>query len=223
MSAITSPSNGASSTAAGAPITFSDHFKLLDQRTLYVDPSGDVELVAINGDDSKTFCVSSHAMRLASPIWRAMLDQANGFKEASFGKEPVKVHDDDPQALFIVLLASHLEFLDVPAKVEFDTLIEICVVVDKYDCIGVLSPWLPRWVSQWATESHISENGPECSFVAWVTGNEEIFKRTTYQILITCKTNDSNKCISGSGDVLDDVLPPGVSGKYLAASAWTSQ
>ena len=58
----------------------------------------------------------------------------------------------------------------------------------------------------------------EWSFIAWVTGNEEIFKRTTYQILITCKTNDSNKCISGFGDVLNDVLPPDVSGKYLAAS-----
>ena len=213
MSSTTSPSNHDSFVAAGAPITFSDHFKLLDQRTLYVDPSGDVELVATLGDNSKTFCVSSHAMRHASPAWRAMLDSANGFNEASFGEKPVKLHDDDFEALFIVLLASHLKFLDVPAEVGFDTLIEICVVVDKYDCIGVLSPWLPGWVSHWATESHIGENAPEWSFIAWVTGNEEIFCRTTYQILRTCRTNDSDKCMNESGDVLDDFLPPGVSGK----------
>ena len=223
MSSTTSPSNQDSSVAAGAPTTFSDHFKLLDQRTLYVDPSGDVELVAIHGDESKTFCVSSHAMRHASPAWRAMLDPANGFNEASFGEKPVKLHDDDFEALFIVLLASHLKFLDIPAKVEFDILVEICVVVDKYDCIGVLSPWLPGWVSQLATESHISENGPEWSFVAWITGNEEIFKHTTYQILISCKTNDSGECIDCSGDILDEVLPPGVSSEYIATSAWTSQ
>ena len=104
-----------------------------------------------------------------------------------------------------------------------DTLVEICVVVEKYDCIGVSSPWLPGWVSQWATDSHIDEHAPEWSFIAWVTGNEEIFKRTTYQILVTCRISGSDKCINGSGDVLDDVLPPGVFGKFLAASASTPQ
>ena len=221
MSTTAASSMNYFSITSDAPTTFSDQFKLLDQRTLYADPSGDVELVAIHGDDSRTFCVSSHAMRRASPAWRAMLDPANGFKEASL-KEPVKLHDDDFEALFILLLASHLEFSDVPAKVDFNTLFEICVVVDKYDCIGVLSPWLPRWVSELATKSHMSEHGPEWSFIAWVTGHEEIFKCTTDRILFSCKTNDTGQCINGSGDILDHVLPPGVPGGYLSASAWTS-
>lgn len=202
ISSTTAPSSQDSSIAAGAPFTFSDHFKLLNQRTLYVDSSGDVELVVIHDDESRTFCVSSHAMRHAISACRAMLDSANEFNEAFFVEKSVKLHNDDFEALFIVFLAAYMKLLDVSGKVEFAPLIGICVVVDKYDCIGVLSLWLPIWVYQWSAESHVREHWPQWSFIAWVTRNEETFKCTTWSRVIGL--DDSRTPAKYTDDVLND-------------------
>lgn len=45
----------------------------------HLDPLGDINLTVKNGEKVVKLKVSSHAMRLASPVWKAML--TGGFVE----------------------------------------------------------------------------------------------------------------------------------------------
>lgn len=151
-----------------AALSFSDQFKLLDDRTINVDLNGDIILAVHQGDDddeSKTFRVSSQVMRLASSHWRNMLDVELGFQEATT-TGTISLHEDNIQAVFLVLLASHLRFQDVPEKLTFTELYELCVTCDKYFCIGVMRPWIYGWMSPWKTKAVDAE----LARIAWVVG-----------------------------------------------------
>lgn len=133
--------------------------------TIPIDPNGELNLIVGIGDEARTFRVSSHAMRLASPVWRAMLSSHNGFKEAS--DEEITFPDDNPQAVFIVLVACHLRFQDVPEQLEFTELVNLCVLCDKYDCVSILRPWLSAWMAPW--KSSVAKIGYEgWVFISWV-------------------------------------------------------
>ena len=122
--------------------TFSEQFKLLAHGTIYVDPDGDLDLIVGLGDCSRTFCVSSKSMRLASPVWRAMLRSDYGFKEANDTTKTITFPEDDVVAFFIVLLAIHLRYQEIPKSLDHKELLNLCIFCDKYDTVSVLQPWL---------------------------------------------------------------------------------
>ena len=184
----------------------------LSSGIINIDSNGDLTLAVHQGDDAKTFRVSSQVMRLASPVWRAMLDPERGFKEALTRNEPITLHDDNIEAVFLVLLMSHLRFQHIPGTLGFKQMVNLCMVCDKYDCVSILRPWLSRWISPLL--AHVNQVGYEdWVVIAWVVGDTETFKRVTDQLILTCKTNDSNQCLNSSGAIFDPALPPGFAGK----------
>ena len=155
---------------------------------------------------AKSFRVSSSAMKLASPVWRAMLSIQNGFKESTHA-EDIVFPDDDCHAVFLLLLACHLRYQDIPEQLGFRQLIALCVVCDKYDCISLVRPWILTWMSPW--KICVGQAGfEEWAFIAWVVGDEDIFKRATDPIVLTC-----TKCLPAS---TVQKLPPGVAGEFLS-------
>ena len=189
--------------------------ELAADRTIHIDPDGDLDVVVGLEDEAKTFHVSSKVMCLTSKAWRAML--SHGFKETNSGADPVTFPEDDTYAFFIILLASHLKFHMLPSSIDFEQLFHLCVLGDKYDCIRVLRPWLTSWISPWK-DRMLHEWYEEWAFISWAVGDVGKFKSMTERLLLKCKTNDSNQCIASSGTVLDDKLPPGLSGKYPVLS-----
>ena len=181
--------------------------------TIPIDPHGDLTLVVGADDDAQSFLVSSKILSVASPVWRAMLSNRNGFVEA--GSEEVVFPDDNPEALSIVFLVSHLRFQEVPRKVEFQQLIDLCTVCDKYDCMSLLGPWFSTWTTPWL--KHVGENGYEgWAFIAWVAGDVDVFKRTTDDIVLKCTTNKLGQCLTeDGGEVLDQSLTHhGLAGRF---------
>ena len=95
-----------------------------------LDSSGDLRLLVKGpGDKWTTLIVSSSAMCLASPVWRAMLNPRSHFREAE--KQEVEFPDDDLDALLIVLRVAHLKFRELPKTVSFDGLVNLAVLSDK--------------------------------------------------------------------------------------------
>lgn len=185
--------------------------ELASDRTIHIDPDGDLDVAVGLDTEAKTFRVSSKVMCLTSKAWRAML--SHGFKETNPGADPINFPEDDIYAFFVILLASHLKFHLLPSSIDFKQLFHLCVLGDKYDCIRVLSPWLSDWMSPW-TDQVTHEGYEEWAFISWAIGDEEMFKSVTEQLLLKCTTNDSKQCLAPSGTVLDDKLPPGLPGKY---------
>ncbi|KAL8678196.1 MAG: hypothetical protein Q9224_007136, partial [Gallowayella concinna] len=139
-----------------------------------IDANADLTLVIGVDEEAKKFRVSSKAMSLASPVWRAMLSPKSGFKEASLDHEDIPFPEDSPQAVFIVFLICHMRFQDVPETLEFEQLVDVCAVCDKYDCVSLLRPWLSKWVEPW--KKSVTRSGfEEWAYIAWVIGEYALF------------------------------------------------
>ena len=92
--------------------------------------------------------VSSHAMSLASPVWRKILHppfETLPSSDASDDDEQddIDFTDDDGEALLLLLNIAHLQFSKIPHYLTFETVVQVAVLCDKYDCVGLIKPWLP--------------------------------------------------------------------------------
>ena len=97
-----------------------------DQPCTVLDPSGDLRLSTATQD----FVVSSKAMCLASPVWRAMFDPQGRWAKQSSGV--FDLPDDDAHALLLLLRIAHLQFSDLPdALVIYRHLLQLAVLCDK--------------------------------------------------------------------------------------------
>ena len=188
--------------------------KISGQNTIFVDQHGDLELVVGTGEESRTFRVSTNVMRLTSPVWRAMLSTEYNFIEASNTSRVITFPEDDVASVFIVLLAGHLRFLEMPRRIDKETLMDVCVLCDKYDCITVLRPWLPDWVSHVLNSFDKREFLSGWAMIAWVTGQNELFKTATNELVMSCNVDDTQQCLERSGTSLEGRLPCGLSGQY---------
>lgn len=129
--------------------------------------------------------VSSKHMKLASPVFRAMLDPSNfaegkKLSRASKGAVPrVQLPDDDPTAFIMLLAIIHGRPRQVPLKVDLNLMSSISILIDKYqmqDIAHLFSEiWLPslkpevpkaflgfeRETAQWLSISWIFERQVE--------------------------------------------------------------
>ena len=113
-----------------------------DQPCTTLDPSGDLRLHT----DTQDFIVSSKAMCLASPVWRAMFDPQGPWpKQAS---DTFKLPEDDPNALLIILRIAHLQFYELPdVLLVYEHLLQLAVFCDKYDIVLILDIFCYVWDS----------------------------------------------------------------------------
>lgn len=104
-----------------------------DRSSTVLDPSGDLQL----STDTQDFVVSSRAMCLASPVWRAMFDPHGHWTKQSSGVADLP--EDDPDALLILLRIAHLQFSRLPEKLaDYEHLLQLAVLCNKYG--GALKP-----------------------------------------------------------------------------------
>ena len=191
-----------------------DIFHLLElsgQNTIFIDQQGDLDLVVGTGEVARTFCVSSKVMRLASPVWRAMLSPDFSFIEAGNDTSQITFPEDNPTALFILLLASHLRLLEIPKFIDDNTLMELCILCDKYDCVAVLRPWLSVWLPP--LSEILRETAPplEWAMISWVIGDASGFKIATNELVRWCTVDDSHGHLKYLGLSLEEKLPYGLS------------
>lgn len=157
--------------------------------------------------------VSSKAMSMASPVWRAMLDPKGRFRESQPGNDEIDFPDDDAEALLILLLAAHLRFQDVPQELYYEQLLKICVACDKYDCVSLVRPWISRWQARQI--HHAGQDYYEdWIFIAWTVGDQETFERIGRRFVKTCRTgsNDPGRCTTPWGSFTPRYTPPGIEG-----------
>ena len=178
--------------------------------TIYLDSLGDLRLLVKDSDDTwRTLIVSSSAMCLASPVWRAMLDPKSHFKEAE--KQEVEFPGDDLDALLIILRVAHLKFRDLPNSLSFKGLVNLAVVCDKYHAIGVVRRWLPQWMAPWYKES-CSPGYEEWLSISWTTGDFATFQKVTRHLMISCDIDNAGRfCHLGKPFAVSIV--PGIIGK----------
>ncbi|PQE28305.1 BTB POZ domain-containing protein [Rutstroemia sp. NJR-2017a WRK4] len=128
--------------------------------------------------------VSSKHMKLASPVFKAMLREdyfKEGLELGSTGTAEISLPDDDPDAFAILLNTIHGRTRQVPRDVDLDLLSRISTLVDKYQLHEVVEIMSDRWIA--LLESDIPE---EFTYdlqawlsISWVFEKPRIFREVT--------------------------------------------
>ena len=88
-----------------------------DQFNIPLDALGDVHLLISCGGKQNRVQASSKVMSLVSSVWCTMLDPQGPFRESDPNNGDISFLEDDAEALFVLLLAAHLRYPEVPKEV----------------------------------------------------------------------------------------------------------
>ena len=185
-----------------------------------------------------TASVSSHAMSLASPVWKKFISppwrpsQINKLRETSSldDNEGVRIsfppasdelldfREDDADALLLLLRIAHLDFISVKKRLSIAELYNLAILCDKYDCVHLIKPWVDEW-SLWAARGARNQAGGELLskrlFIAWSFGRIADFRTSASVLLMQSGTDKNGQLLDLGGEVIPEVMPPGVIGQYI--------
>ncbi|KAF8425457.1 hypothetical protein EV426DRAFT_595148 [Tirmania nivea] len=193
---------------------------LVKTADIKIDPHGDITLVIATSSGTARFQVNSGVLCVASPVIRAMLGPDSSFKEArdlaassrsqTKARAPleVRLEDDDPQAMAIILRILHLQFDLVPierARVDEVKLYQMAIICDKYDMQRALGYWFKHW-----TAEALDVTGPKWLFMAYAFGHETIFTEVSRDLMVRCEvTGDGDLILPGvKNPIFDDIFVP---------------
>ncbi|KAF5510770.1 hypothetical protein CGCS363_v002497 [Colletotrichum siamense] len=159
----------------------------VDPQTVIVEEDGDLHLdVGREGGEPTTYVVCSRALARHSPVFKAML--FGDFAEArpTEGSQwIVEVSEDNREMFPIFLNIVHGCFKDVPTKLHIQELCALVVIVEKYDALPIIRPWVKEWMDQAAEWSDIGYSS-HLVCLAWVTGHRAIFENNVRNVIYTC-------------------------------------
>ncbi len=93
--------------------------------------------------------VSSKHLKLASPVFKAMLQHCC-FKEGELlktgGKAEVSLHDDDPITFEILMYITHNRPKRVPRQITLETFVKLAILVDKYQMHEIMDLYVEMWM-----------------------------------------------------------------------------
>jgi len=201
-----------------------------DSQTTPQFDSADIDIRVTQNDKVVKWKVSSHALVLASPVWKKFVfppwpslpaqDQLVTGTENSLDSEPsakeLDFEEDDNVALLLLLKIAHLQFTDVPAKLSYEELMNVAILCDKYDCVKLVKPWVFKWCQIVEKVATIGTKKHDYMFVAWLFGRQKVFNLLAGRLLYQVKTNESSECLTASGEKLSHLLPAGLIGRIYS-------
>ena len=185
-------------------------YKKTTNSTIQLDPSGDLSLLV--GDQQKNVLVSSVALSLASPVWRAMLNPQHGFLEAVSTNRTISWPEDNTKTCLILLRICHLRFSEVPQTISLHDFLNICIFCDKYDTVTLIRPWVSKWQED-LMPSLIPKDYDQWLFISWTIGDDITFEDIVKTLVLESESREAGECISSSGVALEQNMPPGIVGK----------
>lgn len=132
--------------------------------------------------------------------------------------ELLDFREDDADALLLLLRIAHLDFISVKTQLSIAGLYNLAILCDKYDCVHLIKPWVDEW-SLWAVRGARLQVGGELLskrlFIAWYFGRIEDFRTSASMLLMQSGTDKNGQLLDLEGEVIPEVMPPGVIGQYI--------
>jgi len=185
-------------------------------KSLFDFGDGDID-VALNYEcELIKFRASSHALCFASPVWKKFIyppfpkvtDEGN----QNSSDTQIDFTEDNGKALLVLLNIAHLKFNKVPSELPFETLLQVAMLCDQYDCVSLVGPWLKRWMKDEVWESE--QPGQEAwLFIAWAFGRKKVFETLATKLAAEMHINAEGQYVTSAGQLLDTTgLPPDILG-----------
>ncbi|KAK0726302.1 hypothetical protein B0T21DRAFT_292963 [Apiosordaria backusii] len=148
-----------------------------------IDKDGDLVLRVGSGSERREYRVDSHALRRASPVFKAMLFGGPWIesKPADASDWVVALPEDDPSAFQVLLLIVHCQFAKVStAMASGDKLYDLFILCDKYGMTALTKPWAHDDFGRHPAYSQQSQVTlapcPKTMFIAWEFGGAKMFR-----------------------------------------------
>ena len=161
--------------------------------------------------------VSSHVLCSASKVFASMLGPSSQFAEAVALRDPTRKAphviklEDAPEAMEIVMNAVHHRNSLVPRKLEFQDMVLVAEICDKYDLYQALYFVITAWKEGIALKDHTADMLDKLS-LAWVFRYEEVVSESTRLILLDGVCDEDGALIY-AGKSLADALPEALTGE----------
>lgn len=102
-------------------------------------------------------------------------DQTVSVDSESDEEPELDFQDDDSEALLLLLRIAHVQFVGIPTTLPYKTLLSVAVIVDQYDCVEFIQPWVQNWLANENSES-LKEGQTNWLFIAWALGRETVLQ-----------------------------------------------
>lgn len=178
--------------------------------------SGDLRLLVTFSNQSLTWLGCSSSLSLVSPVWNKFLNPPFPKLVSKEGGDDDTQHkqidfsEDCGEALLILFRIAHCQFRKIPSTLEFKSILDVAVLCDKYDCVGLVKPWLALWLAKEKTEP----GHEEWLYIAWVFGLEKIFQTLARKLIKEIAINDKGECLTSTGEIFSSQMPPDIIGKF---------
>ena len=180
-------------------------------------PGGDL---IVNLDDgvvetTRRFRVSSQILSTASSCFqvsfgpRAQFASADDVRRAAIrGNCSAEIDlDDDPAAMKLVLNILCFRHHELPATLDFDMVLKLAIIADKYELDLVLRPSVTKWLEPFKTKGLQAERKlDDWLFIAWVFMYEDAFVEIT-RALTLVDSDLSHLCKQTPDLVLGTCIP----------------
>ena len=122
--------------------------------------------------------------------------------------------DDSAEARLILLRIAHCQFSKIPLRLESGMILDMAVLCDKYDCVGLVKPWLDMWlVDEWS--QYDRPGNEQWLFIAWVFGREQIFEALARKLQREMTADDCGEGLTSTGESFPSLMPPDIIGMLL--------
>ncbi|KAL2421972.1 hypothetical protein ABEF95_004139 [Exophiala dermatitidis] len=134
-------------------------------------------------DDFIEVTVSSKHLALHSRVFRAMFNGNFREKVQPGSQQPIKVPlpEDNPEAMMLILAIVHGFTRKVPRKVSRDMLLQIALLIDKYEIDETLELFTHMWFKHLKRKSDMEKASSlsDWIYISFVTRQEVIFNQLT--------------------------------------------
>ncbi|KAK5123550.1 hypothetical protein LTR85_002588 [Meristemomyces frigidus] len=169
-------------------------------QTINIAAQGDVCLVVGENEAEVGYIVDSHTPKLASPIFAALLGprfaEGNALilhqdhQNANVSPFNVTLPEDDGKAM--KLLLDHIHFRQVSDRLELADLVDLAVVVDKYQCQTALNHYATAQMRLLVDSNGFSDKLAEYLGLSIAFRSHEIFHAVTMGLALTSSANGSS-------------------------------
>lgn len=162
-----------------------------------IDPDGDLEIVLTNTTPTTSVLVSSKCLTLASKVFAAMLSPKfrEGAALAKDGKTKIELEDDAKTAIIVLRALHHCNRL-VPSYLDADELHVMALIVDKYDLLQAMLPWIKHWVVHHYFAALDSANYHKWLLISWVFEEGTLFTSITKKLIMETKLDKEDELVT---------------------------
>lgn len=117
-----------------------------------LNDGGDAVLQFIDNSKSEVvgFLISTSLVKPASKVFRRLFEghfvEARSFEEQE--RPYIQMYEDDADSMAIVLRVLHHDHESLPKELDREQIARLAIHSDKYDCVGVLRPWILSWIAR---------------------------------------------------------------------------